>query len=179
MRRHALILLALCLLAPAAAQADHRTAGDGSLVVSDASARVITVKGSGLIFGHIDQGTVTVVAYDAANTSAPQISGSPGKIVGQTVVYFGTDLRFLFPNGRYSLRFDGVGIDISAVGKGTVTASGLGTADDGTVAVNGGKPLDLGLLPLTASFNGGKGIGQNSGKGIGQNIAPAPLAKGH
>src|SRR5712692_9558439 len=101
MRRFSLTVLVSFLLAPTAALADQRAAGDGSLVVSDASARLITVKGSGLIFGHINQGTVTVVDYNAADATAPQISGSAGKIVGNTVVYSGTDLRFLFSNGRY------------------------------------------------------------------------------
>jgi hypothetical protein len=172
MRRLSLIVLMSFLLVPAAAFADHRAAGDGSLVVSDASVRLITVKGSGLIFGHIDQGTVTVLDYNAANTTAPQISGSPGRLIGNAVVYSGSDLRFLFPNGRYSLRFDGVGIDISAVGKGTVTAAGLGSPDDGTLTVNGGRSQDLGLVPIVASFTGGVGKG-------GQSSAPPGLAKGH
>src|SRR5712691_10658911 len=110
MLRFSLIVLVSILLAPATAVAERRAAGDGSLVVSDASARLITVTGSGLIFGHIDQGTVTVVDYNGADTTAPQVSGASGKIIGNVVVYSGADLRFFFPNGRYALRFDGIGI---------------------------------------------------------------------
>jgi hypothetical protein len=40
------------------------------------------------------------------------------------------------------------------------------------VVVNGGKPQALGLLPVTASFNGGKG-------GQGQSNAAPASAKGH
>ena len=185
MRRFSLTVLVLLLLAPAAALADHRAAGDGSLVVSGASARLITVKGSGLIFGHIDQGTVTVVDYNAADASAPQVSGSAGKVIGSMVVYSGADLRFLFPNGRYSLRFDGTGIDISAVGRGSVSATGLGTADDGALTANGGRSQELGQFPTVATFNGngnGNGNGNISGGGGkgGQNSAPAAaFARGH
>ena len=58
---------------------------------------------------------------------------------GSTIQYSGSDIRFLFPNGRYAFRVDGVGIDISAVGKGAVSAIGVGTTGDGTMATNGGK----------------------------------------
>src|SRR5581483_7952660 len=95
-------------------------------------------QGSGLVFGHIQQGTLAVQSYDAADTYAPQISGASGRVVGNAVVYSGSDIRFLLPNGRFSIRIDGTGIDISAVGKGTVVAIGLGTADDGTLSVNSG-----------------------------------------
>src|SRR5579862_5103401 len=145
------ILLAFLLWVPAAL-ADRHAAGDGSLVVSDASARTITLKGNGLIFGHIQQGTLTILSYDAADTSAPQISGATAKIVGNGVVYSGSDIRFLLPNGRYTLRIDGTGIDISAVGKGTIVATGLGTDDDGTLSADGGPPQTIGVLPTTARF---------------------------
>jgi hypothetical protein len=154
MRRLILVLFAAMLIAPAAL-ADRRAAGDGALAVSSASARLITVKGSGLIFGHIDQGTVTVLSYDAADTSAPQITGAVPRIVGNAVVYSGADIRFLFPNGRYSLRFEGTGIDISAVGKGSIAAFGLGTLRDGTLSANGSDPQPLGVLGTATSFGVG------------------------
>jgi hypothetical protein len=154
MRRLLLIVLASLILAPAAALADRRAAGDGSLVVNDASVRSIAVKGSGLIFGHIGQGTLTVLDYNAADSSAPQISGATGKLVGNAVVYSGTDIRFLFPNGRYSLKFEGAGIYISAVGKGTATATGLGTPNDGTLNAGAGKSQSLSGFSTTAAFGG-------------------------
>jgi hypothetical protein len=148
-----LALLAALLIAPAAF-ADRHAVGDGALAVSGASARVIAVKGNGLIFGHIDQGSLTVLSYDAADSSAPQITGAIPKIVGNAVVYTGSDIRFLFPNGRYSLRFEGTGIDISAVGRGNVTALGLGTGHDGTLTANSGETQPLSVLSTTATFGG-------------------------
>src|SRR5579862_726019 len=147
-----LSILVACLVAVPVALADRRAAGDGSLSVSGASVRSITLKGSGLIFGHIHQGTLTVQSYDAADTSAPQVSGAAARIVGNAVVYSGTEIRFLLPNGRYTLRIDGTGIDISAVGKGTIVATGLGTDDDGTLSADGGPPQTIGVLPTTARF---------------------------
>jgi hypothetical protein len=157
MRRLFLILLASVLLVPGAAFARDRATGDGSLQVADASARVIYVQGTGVIFGHFDWGVLTVVEpYDPVGLTAPQISGAPSKIVGNSVRYSGSDVRFLFPNGRYTLKFEGIGLDISAVGKGTVTAAGLGTPDDGDITVNGGKPQQLGLNVISASFGAKK-----------------------
>jgi len=172
------ILLAFLLWVPAAL-ADRHAAGDGSLVVSDASARTITLKGNGLIFGHIQQGTLTILSYDAADTSAPQISGATAKIVGNGVVYSGSDIRFLLPNGRYSLRIDGTGIDISAVGKGSVVATGLGTADDGTLSVNSNGSQALSVLTSSASFGGSSGgvAAGASGKSVSPAAASPALAK--
>ena len=151
MRRLILVMLVLGLAAPAA-YAERRAVGDGSLVVSGASARVIMLRGSGLIYGHIQQGSLTVLDYNAADTNAPQISGAASRIVGGAVVYSGSDFRFLFSNGTYTLRIDGTGIDISAVGRGTVVAVGLGTADDGSLTVNSGKPLPLTTFGTSAFF---------------------------
>src|SRR5579862_20427 len=147
-----LSIVLACLVAVPVALADKRAAGDGSLSVAGASVRSLTVKGNGLIYGHIHQGTLTVQSYDAADTSAPQVSGATERIVGSAVVYSGTEIRFLLPNGRYSVRIDGTGIDISAVGKGTVVATGLGTDDDGTVSVDGSPPQQIGVLPASARF---------------------------
>jgi hypothetical protein len=158
MRRLLLIPFACLLLAlPTAAVARDSGASSGSLVVSDAWVRQIVVQGSGTIYGHIDSGTLTVVSYDPADRSLPQVNGAAGKPVGTTTRYSGTDMRFLFPNGRYLITLEGAGIDISAIGQGTITAAGLGTDDDGTLAVNGGKALQVGFTSGLAVFGARKG----------------------
>ena len=58
-------------------------------------------------------------------------------------------MRFLFPSGTFTLRFDGAGIDLSAVGKGWVAASEKGGDVEGTISVNGAKPSPL---PLVVAF---------------------------
>ena len=169
MRRLAFFLVTLLLLAFAAtALAGSVASGDGSLAVSGASARIIVIHGSGLIFGHLNQGTLTVMDYKGDPTAA-QVNGSILKLPsGTTTQYSGSDIRFLFPNGQYSLRFDGIGIDISAVGKGAVSAIGVGSADDGSMATNGGKALPLGSGPTTLVFGASKA----------SNSAPAASSKG-
>ena len=35
-----------------------------------------------------------------------------------------SDVRFLFPSGTFTLKFEGTGIDLSAVGKGSLKVAG-------------------------------------------------------
>jgi hypothetical protein len=141
MRKLCVLLLASQLLLPAAALAERSGANGGSLVVSAANAR-LAVSGHGLIFGHLARGTITVVGdYKPDDTTAlPTISGAKLRFTGGNLVYSGSDIRFLFPGGRYSLVVDGTGIDLSAVGSGRLTALGKGLVDDGTVTIDGGLP---------------------------------------
>jgi hypothetical protein len=167
MRRIVLILTAASLIAAPAALAERTASGDGSLVVSNANALTITVQGSGLIFGHIQQGTLTIVEYTPGESGTPQVSGgSMTKVsAGKVIRWAGADVRFLFPNGRYTLRLEGFGIDISAVGRGYVSATGLGTGEDGTVATNRGKGIPLWQSATTLSFGSNKVANAPAGKG--------------
>jgi hypothetical protein len=139
--RKALVFVSLCvLLAPALAFGSRLAPGDGSLVVTDASAE-LSISGQGLIYGHIDSGTITVVGdyKPDNNNSLSTVTGAKQSIVGSNVVYTGSDVRFYFPGGKYKLIVDGTGIDLSAVGHGNVTSAGLGFADDGSFSVDSGK----------------------------------------
>jgi hypothetical protein len=144
MRKLCLVLLASLLLVPAAAFAEHGTSGDGSLVVNNANAR-LTVSGHGLIFGHLDRGSITIVGdyKPDDNTALPSVSGAKLRFTGSYIVYSGTDVRFLFPAGRFVLILDGTGIDVSGVGTGKLTVVGKGFPDDGTVTVDGGSPVEV------------------------------------
>ena len=164
MRKLCLVLLASFLL-PAAALAERDAAGDGSLVVSGANAR-LTVSGHGLIFGHLDRGTITIVGdyRPDDNTALPSVSGARMKFTGGNVVYTGSDVRFLFPGGRYSLILDGTGIDVSAVGTGKLTAVGKGFPDDGTVTVDGGSPVAVDDVLGTMTYGKGGAGGLAKGR---------------
>jgi hypothetical protein len=159
MRRVLLLLLVFALTVPALALAAQRALGDGGLAVRDANGTVV-VQGKGLIYGHIERGALTVVGeYKPDDATAPSVSGAKmGFNANLDIVYSGRDVRFMFPGGKYTLRFDGLGIDISAVGKGVVVASGFSTLDGGDLSVNGGKLIPLGPKPIQASYgtSGGK-----------------------
>jgi hypothetical protein len=154
MRKLILILLASVLILPAAALAGLQAPGDGSLVVSSADGK-LTVQGRGLIFGHLDHGTITIVDYRPDdNTAIPSVSGAKMKIREGNVVYTGSDVRFLFPGGKYSLIVDGTNVDISAVGSGKFTAVSAGGLDNGSFTVDGSRTQ---LIGTTGAVQYGRG----------------------
>jgi hypothetical protein len=155
MRRLLLIVLCSLLLPAGALGGGGSSTGDGSLEVQDASGR-ITVQIKGLIYGHLSQGSLTVIDYKSDNDTVPQISGASFRLVGGNVRYTGADMRFLFAGGQFTLRLEGSGIDISAVGKGTVTVVGSGTVDDGSLAVNGSRPQLIAPYQMVAPFGPAK-----------------------
>jgi hypothetical protein len=165
MRKLCLLLLAGLLLVPAAAIAERGTAGDGSLVVTNANAR-ITVSGHGVIFGHLDRGTITIVGdyKPDDNTALSSVSGAKLRYNGGNLVYTGSDVRFLFPSGRYSLIVDGVGVDISAVGTGKFSAVGRGYPDDGSYSVDGGSTQSVDLAGTVTYGKASTGLSLSGGK---------------
>jgi hypothetical protein len=165
MRRLSLLLLLTALVLSPLALAARTAPGDGSLVVSNANGTVV-VWGKGLIYGHFSRGALTVIDYKPDEATAPSVSGAKMKplTADLSVVYSGSDVRFLFPGGKYTLRFDGAGIDISAVGKGVVLVNGAGSGDDGSFTVNGAKSQPIGVAALSATY-GGKTLNAAGGKG--------------
>jgi hypothetical protein len=152
MRRIFLILSLSLLIAPASAVAADRAVGDGSLAVNNASGTVI-VQGKGLIYGQIDRGTLIVVEFKPDDPSAVlSVTGAKPTTTRGVTTYSGSAVRFLLPAGKYTIEAIGTGIDISAVGRGIAGASGFGTPDDGTYAVNGGKPLPLSTTSDSQAF---------------------------
>jgi len=154
MRRLSLLFLLLALAAPTLALGVRTGPGDGSLVVTNADG-TITVSGKGVIFGHFDRGTLTVLEYKPDDNTAPSVSSAKMKPLNAklNVVYSGSDVRFLFPGGKYVLKIDGAGVDISAVGRGRVQVLGTGLPDDGSISVNGLKAQPVSVTG-SASFGG-------------------------
>jgi hypothetical protein len=140
------------LAVPAAALAAPAAVGDGSLSLNSASGTIF-VQGRGVIYGHFDSGTLMVLDYKPDDgVSTPAVSSGKAKYAKGSGVFAGSDVRFLIPSGRYTVELIGVGIDASAVGKGSIVATGLGSPDDGSYTVNGGKPQLLGKVPTSDSF---------------------------
>ncbi|HWB22276.1 MAG TPA: hypothetical protein VG652_05270 [Gaiellaceae bacterium] len=156
MRRFFLIGVVLLLVFPATAFAGASSIGDGSLAVSNANVKSIVVVGHGLIYGYVDRGAVTVISYTPDDSNQFQISGAatPTKPATGGTRYVGSALRFLI-SGTYTLKFEGWGINLSAVGKGTAMANGadpLTSPTDGTLSVNGGKLQSLSSTQTLAAF---------------------------
>jgi hypothetical protein len=146
----------LALAAPAASLAAPSATGDGTVALTSATG-TIWVKGSGVIYGHFDSGTLLVLDYRPDDsTSVPAVSGARLKVSHGT--YTGSDVRFLLPSGHYSIELIASDVNASGVGKGSVIATGLGSLDDGSLSVNGGKSLDLGTSPLALLFGSVKAV---------------------
>ena len=154
MRRFLLIAVISLFAFPATAFASAGAVGDGSLSVTNANVNSIVVAGHGLIYGYVDQGAVTVISYTPDDSNQFQISGATAPIrspAGGTR-YAGSAMRFLI-SGSYVLKFEGSGINLSAVGKGTASAMGSDAASsDGTLVANGGKPQLLGHSQTVSSY---------------------------
>ena len=152
--RRIFLLAILALAVPAGALAAPAAVADGSLALDSASG-TIYVSGRGVIFGHFDSGTLMVLDYRPDDgLSMPAVSSGKGKFVKGTGsgVFSGADVRFLLPSGRYTIELIGVGIDASAVGRGNIVTTGLGSTDDGSYTVNGGKSQSLGKVPTSDAF---------------------------
>jgi hypothetical protein len=160
MRRFSLIWVVLLLAFPATALAGANAMGDGSLAVANANVRSVVVVGHGLIYGYVDQGAITVISYVPDDSNQFRISGTTSLTTPTTggTRYSGSGMRFLI-SGTYTLKFEGSGINLSAVGKGTVMANGADpqiSPSDGTLAVNGGKSQLL-TRSMTVSTFGSNG----------------------
>jgi hypothetical protein len=149
MRRMLLILLAVSLAVPATALAMRTLPGDGTLVVDNGRGLVV-VKARGGIIGRFDSGVLTV---------EDPIEGGKGPIVwgaerirdlmGRTQ-YSGDDIRFRLIGGAYRVRIQAVGIDVSAVGRGSVVLDATGFTDfPGRFQINGGPFQPLPGRPTT------------------------------
>jgi hypothetical protein len=153
--RRIFLTVLLGLAIPVTALAAPLAVGDGSLALTSASGTIF-VQGRGLIYGHFDSGTLMVLDYRPDDgVSAPVVSsGKAAKSSKGSGVFQGSDVRFLLPSGRYTIELVGVGIDASGVGRGSIVATGLGTSDDGSYSVNGGKAQLLGKVPTGDVFGG-------------------------
>jgi hypothetical protein len=145
MQRFSLLLATLFCAAIPAAHAGGTATGDGSLSVSGVTPvsganGSVTLAGKGVVYGYLAAGTITVFSYKPdANNAVPTVSGAKMKLSNNAsnVTYTGSNVRFVFPGGRYRIEIDGNGLDLSAIGNGSVSASGNGslTADNVLLAI--------------------------------------------
>ncbi|MFL5909512.1 MAG: hypothetical protein ACJ768_02930 [Gaiellaceae bacterium] len=174
MRRFAILCLPVLALAlPATALGLRAAASDGTLVVKNGTAprgvAVVTLVINGTAIGHVSTGSPdqvdTVVIDDpnnANNIGASITNGAPSltrKTISATETKFiGSDFRFRAADGVYKVWIYGSGVNVFAVGKGTVVLQGSPDpgAADGRYSLNGddwhslpAAPTDL--LKITSS----------------------------
>jgi hypothetical protein len=163
MRRLAFVCLPLVALAAPAAALALKT-DDGTLVVKNGSAPrgvpVVTLVINGTAIGHVSTGSPdqvdTVVIDDPNNTNnigASVVNDAPSltrKTISSTETKFiGSDFRFRAADGVYKVWIYGSGVNVFAVGKGTVVLQGQpdSGAADGKYSLNGDDWRSLPTVP--------------------------------
>jgi hypothetical protein len=154
MRRLLTFAVLAALLAPAAATARSTGVTDGTLSVKDGRG-IITIQGRGGVIGSFAKGAVTINDPIDGDGTGPIVNGDEWSKERNdtTTTWGGTHVRFRMLGGTFKIVVRGRGINLSLVGKATVTLNGAGTDDDGTYSVNGGdySPIpDYFSFPLSA-----------------------------
>lgn len=155
MRRLLIPLAVLALALPAGGLAARTDPGDGTLSVRDGRG-TFTIAARGGVIGSFAKGSVVVIDPIPDDGTGPIVSGDDWHVdkSDTTTVYGGTKVRFRLIGGKFRIRVQGVGINLSVVGKGQVILRGKGTDDDGSYALNGGAWTsipDYAQFPLTAT----------------------------
>jgi hypothetical protein len=155
--RHLLAAGAVIALAfPTASVAGGRDVSDGTLSVRDGRG-VFIVSGKGGVIGSFKSGKVVVTDPIDGDGTGAIVSGVDWRRdrTDTTSVYGGTKVRFRMIGGTFRIKVVGVGVNLSVVGRGTVTMTGAGTLDDGDYSVNGDPytpvPAFTLQFPLSAS----------------------------
>jgi hypothetical protein len=130
--RRILATLLVVLAVPAAASAQLAERGDGTLALRSVAGKVVLTE-NGTALGRIDlNGELRVIDRLDPNATPRdpadlQVFGADSIVTKKngTVIYTGNGLRFRIVGGWFQVKIEGVGIDVSAVGKGTVQVQGV------------------------------------------------------
>ena len=154
--RRALFACTLFVLAAPAAFAARGAEGDGTLVVRNASG-VFNIAATGTLIGSCDRCTIWIDDPKPGDGSGPIVTGFEGKrdLTDTKSRWSGSDLRFRLIGGFSRTRVRGSGIELYAVGKGSVTVQGWLT-NLGTYSVDGGERRPIPFEPTTFQL-GAKG----------------------
>jgi hypothetical protein len=152
MRRLSVILGLFTVIAvPTAALAAPAAVGDGSLVVQNGSAPtgtpVVSLTITGSVIGHVDKGRIIIDT--GINGDTPDVTGAEWRgdstRVDNAQVWKGVDFKFRAVAGKNMVVLVyGTGVDLVAIGKGTVRLAGVpDTVADGKYSLNGADFLSL------------------------------------
>lgn len=156
MRRLLTFAVLVALALPATSAARERGPNDGTLSVRDARG-TITISGRGGVIGSFTKGSVTINDPVDGDGTGPIVTGDDWSKErdATTTTWGGTRVRFRMIGGTFRIRVQGRGINLSLVGKATVTLKGAGTDADGTYSVNGSEyspiPAFSFSFPLSAT----------------------------
>jgi len=157
-----LTVLVIALAVPTAAFALADLGDDGSLSVKAGVGRIALSPFNGSTLGRVGTGRVTIVDQSLTGSGSFDVWGCDNTHPAandRVTICSGTNLRFRVIDGRYKIFVRGSGINLSVVGRGTVTLDGSGddpsVDSDGLYSLNDGPYKSLPnfekSLPLVAS----------------------------
>jgi hypothetical protein len=164
MRRLVFIAVLPILLAiPASLSARTNPMDDGSLSIKNGRG-VFIVQVKGAVIGRMASGKLTVTDSDPYDEQVPDIRGrihpKPKPLNDATTVYRGQQIRFRVIQGAYRLKIEGVGVNLSSVGRGWVVLDGDDRFENaGMYSLNGDpyEPIPFGrtqrlklVIPVTS-----------------------------
>jgi hypothetical protein len=154
MRRLCLTLLCGLVAVPAAVAATHAT-GDGVLEIQDGAGIVVLNTTRGTVWGQLGRGKL-VATDPLSGDGLVFVSGAERVIPGvaeNTTTYIGKDLRFRITGGKARLWFKSqYGLDLTAVGVGTVQFTGDAFSDPGKYARDSGKWNPIPVITTSVGF---------------------------
>jgi hypothetical protein len=128
------ILTLLCfLVALGAAPAEAGAPGDGTLSVRDGKG-LVQLSSRGTMIGRIAAGKLTVTDPNPNDARRPIVLGAERRTISRnqkTTIYTGKDIRVRITGGLAHVRFEGRGIHLSAVGRGSGLVDGVGDPTTG------------------------------------------------
>jgi hypothetical protein len=128
-----LFTLLVFLVALGAAPAQAGAPGDGTLSVRDARG-MVQLSSRGTMIGRIASGKLTVFDPNPYDNRRAIVLGAEKRVTSRnlkTTVYTGQDIRLRVTGGRTNVRFNGRGIHLSAVGRGSGLLDGAGDPSTG------------------------------------------------
>jgi hypothetical protein len=151
MRRSVLLALVVALALPVAAWAAGRLPGDGTLVVDNGNG-VVSVRARGGILGRFVTGNMVISDLDLSDGKVPVVYGAETiqPLGGGRTRYSGDDIRFRMIGGLFRVQINAIGVDVSAVGRGTAVLDATGFTDfPGRFSFNGDPFQPLPGHPVT------------------------------
>ena len=144
MRRLGLVASALLLAIPTAVSfARPMPPGDGTLLIKGGRGTIV-LQVKGAVIGRMSNGKLTLTDNEPYDENSPFVRGRiqrKTELTDATTVYKGQHIRYRMVEGSYRLKFEGNGIELSAVGRGWVTFDGDDRfANDGMYSLNGADP---------------------------------------
>ena len=127
-RTRRILILPCFLVALGAASAEAGAPGDGTLSVRDAKG-LVQLSSRGTMIGRLASGKLTVTDPNLNDTRRPIVLGAEKRTVSRnqkTTTYTGKDIRVRITGGLAHVRFEGRGIHLSAVGRGSGLLDGTG-----------------------------------------------------